>query len=283
MTDSELYALVSLIDDNDSNIRAQIQKDILALDEEVMVQLLALQKENARPELAQQIQKVIRQIASQRTFERLQKWNEKQDNDLLEALWIIATYRYPELKYKDLQKQIEQIYYEVWIEFKPDLHPVDQIRKLNSVLFDKLKFKGDTQNFHAVSNSMLNRVLDLRKGNPISLSAVYMLIAQKLELPIYGVNLPHLFVLLYQHKQLTWYINVFNRGIIFSRQEIDRYVERLNMPPSTTFYQPCSHQDMLKRVLRNLIVSYKYKKQEEFIPDIVRFLSALGEEAPPYV
>ncbi len=64
---------------------------------------------------------------------------------------------------------------------------------------------------------MINQVLESKKGNPISLAAVYMLIAQKLKLPIFGVNLPNLFVLIYKSEELNFYINVFNRGVIFSK------------------------------------------------------------------
>jgi regulator of sirC expression with transglutaminase-like and TPR domain len=114
---------------------------------------------------------------------------------------------------------------------------------------------------------MINAVLESKKGNPITLCAVYMIIAQKLGMPVYGVNLPNLFILIYQSEGLTFYINVFNRGLIFSREDIDHYLEHLNIPSQELFYKPCSNEDIILRCLRNLVVSFEklgdYHKADE--------------------
>jgi regulator of sirC expression with transglutaminase-like and TPR domain len=107
---------------------------------------------------------------------------------------------------------------------KPDLHPYDQVKIVNIVIFQKLKFSANTKNFHSPSNSMINVVLDSKKGNPITLCAIYMLVAQKLKLPMYGVNLPNLFILTYKTEESQFYINAFNKGLIFSKADIDNYL-----------------------------------------------------------
>jgi regulator of sirC expression with transglutaminase-like and TPR domain len=84
--------------------------------------------------------------------------------DLLEGAWIIATYQYPDIELAYLRKEIEQLYYEVWLDFKNDMHPFDQIKAINHALFEKLKFKANTKNFHAPGNSMINVVLETKKG-----------------------------------------------------------------------------------------------------------------------
>jgi len=137
------------------------------------------------------------------------------------------------------------------------LHPLDQVKKINLGIFQKLRFSANTKNFHAPSNSMINIVLEKRKGNPISLCIIYLLIAQKLNMPIYGVNLPNLFVLTYKSGQHQFYINVFNKGLIFSKADIDTYVRQLNIESQKAFYEPCSNKDIIQRVFRNLIHSFE--------------------------
>tara|TARA_Y100000816_G_C25535263_1_gene290751 strand:- start:45 stop:437 length:393 start_codon:yes stop_codon:yes gene_type:complete len=114
---------------------------------------------------------------------------------------------------------------------------------------------------------MINAVLESKKGNPISLCSVYLLIAKKMEIPVYGVNLPNLFILKYQSEGTEFYINAFNKGLIFSREDIDNYLDHLNIPPQDLFYEPCSHLDIVLRSLRNLIVSFEklgdYHKSDE--------------------
>src|SRR3712207_7028807 len=48
-----------------------------------------------------------------------------------------------------------------------------------------------SQNFHSPANSMLQRVLETRRGNPLTLCVIYLLVAQRLNLPIYGRSEEH--------------------------------------------------------------------------------------------
>src|SRR6202012_2642449 len=113
------------------------------------------------------------------------------------------------IEFEKLKAEIEQIYYDVWVEMKvvEEEIPYEKIKQLNNAFFTKLKFTANTKNFHSVTNSMLNLVLETRKGNPISLCVIYMLVAQKLKMPIYGVNLPNLFILTYKADDTQFYIN----------------------------------------------------------------------------
>jgi regulator of sirC expression with transglutaminase-like and TPR domain len=200
--------------------------------------------------------------------ERIKSWYETPEQDLLTGMWLVATYQYPDLELIKLKQELEQIYYETWLEFKPDLYPFDQIKVVNSVLFNKLKFGANTKNFHSPGNSMLNVVLETRKGNPITLCVIYLLVSQKLKLPVHGVNLPNLFVLTYKDERHTqFYINAFNKGLIFSRQDIENYISELHLTPQTSFFEPCSNLEIIRRVFRNLIMSFdkmgEHAKAEE--------------------
>ncbi len=60
-----------------------------------------------------------------------------------------------------------------------------------------IPFSGNTTNHQDPQNSYIGQVLDTKKGNQISLASIYSIIAQKLDIPIYGVNLPQHFILAY--------------------------------------------------------------------------------------
>jgi regulator of sirC expression with transglutaminase-like and TPR domain len=156
------------------------------------------------------------------------------------------------------------------------MHPHDQIRVLNQVFYDKHKYLPNTKNFHSVANSMLNQVFDLKKGNPISLCVVYLLVAKRLGLPIYGVNLPSLFVLTYKTPQMQFYINIFNRGLIFSKIDIGNYIKQMHLQPKDSFYQPCTNLDIVLRVLRNLVVSFEKISDLERAKEIDAILRAIS-------
>jgi regulator of sirC expression with transglutaminase-like and TPR domain len=125
---------------------------------------------------------------------------------------------------------------------------------------------------------MINIVLDSKRGNPPLLCIIYMLVAQKLKLPVYGVNLPNLFIVTYKTPEIQFYINVFNKGIIFSKSDIDNYIAQLNLPASDIFYQPCSNLDIVKRVLRNLILSFEKTGDADKMEEIRLLLNVVTEE-----
>ncbi|MDH5366757.1 MAG: transglutaminase-like domain-containing protein [Cyclobacteriaceae bacterium] len=281
MEEKELKALVSLLDDEDQQIITHVETKILSLGKTI-IPLLEAQWENSfSPNTQSRIENLIHTLQFRLLQDRLIHWKESESEDLLKGMWVIATYLYPDLEFEKLQKEIEQIYYEAWLEQKDNMHPYDQVRSLNNVLFHKLKFRGNTRNFHAPANSLINNVLESKKGNPISLSIIYSLVAQKMNIPIYGVNLPNMFIVTYKSNAVTqFYINPFNKGIIFTREDIDSYIGELNLSPAKEFYEPCSNIDIIKRVLRNLANAFEqlgdHSKNNE-VKMLLQSISPVGE------
>jgi len=126
-------------------------------------------------------------------------------------------------------------------------------------------------------------VLESKKGNQISLAIIYSIIAQKLDIPIYGVNLPQHFILAYEDENekaadengILFYINVFNKGYVFGKKDIDQFLKQLNIQPEKFFYEPCSNTEIIKRVLRNLISSYEELGSEEKVKELRDLLEVL--------
>lgn len=258
MEEKELKALVSLLDDEDHQIVSHVENKILSIGVSV-IPFLELEWENCfNPKAQERIEELIHVLQYELVRKRLKEWYDSNDRDLLTGMWIMATYQYPDTDLTKLKQELEQIYYDTWLEFRNDLYPLDQIKVINSVLFGKLKFGPNSKNFHSPGNSLINVVLETHKGNPITLSVIYMLVAQKLKLPVYGVNLPNLFILTYKDdKNTQFYINSFNRGLIFSKQDIENYINELHLTPQPSFYEPCDNLEIIRRALRNLIMSFE--------------------------
>lgn len=267
LNDRELKALVSLLDDQDDQIVNQIVDKIRSLGKEMIPFLEQEWESNFNPSVQRRIEELIHDLQYELLKDRIKDWYESKDQDLLTGLWLIATYQYPDLELEKIRQDLEQIYYDAWLEFKPDLYPYDQIKILNSVLFNKLKFGANTKNFHSPGNSMINVVLETHKGNPITLCVIYLLVAQKLKMPVYGVNLPNLFIVTYKEEKNQFYVNAFNKGLIFTRQDIENYIHELRLTPQDSFFEPCSNLEIIRRVFRNLIMSFdkmgEHAKAEE--------------------
>ena len=277
MDENELKALISLLDDEDADVVAHVEEKIISLGNPIIPYLESEWEKNFNPDVQKKLEDLIHALQYDSLKEKLINWKNNGAEDLLEGMWLVATFQYPDLELDKLKKELEQIYYEAWLEFKSDVHPFDQIKILNSVIFSKLRFGANTKNFHAPANSMINIVLESKKGNPISLCVIYMLVAQKLKLPVYGVNLPNLFILTYKSKEIQFYINAFNRGLIFSRSDIDNYISHLHINPLDIFYEPCSNLDIIKRVLRNLVISFEKIGEVEKVNEIKTLLNGISD------
>ncbi len=275
LTSGELNALISLLDDSDREVRSHVRERIISLGSGIIPFLEEKWENSFNPEIQKEIEELVHNLQFTLLKARLEDWRDTEDRDLLTGLWIVNTFQYPDLEYEKLNAEMHQIYFEVWTSFKNDLQPYDQVRIINNVLFNTLRFSANTKNFHSPANSMLSAVLDSKRGNPLSLCAIYLLVAKKLGMPIYGVNLPNLFVLTYKSADVTFYINAFNKGLIFSKKDIFNYLEHLKIEPRDEFFEPCAHLQIILRMLRNLGQSFDKLGESDKLAEIKELISIL--------
>ncbi len=275
MKDSEIFALISLLDDKDPTVYKAVGEKILSIGDAVIPFLEKEWESNLSLEVQERIENLIHTITFEELKVKLLEWKFSEDQDILEGAYIIASYQYPDYTKDELEADIYQLYYEVWTHVKEDMNDMDKIKVMNHVLFQQLKFSANTKNFHSPKNSFLNIVIESRKGNPISLCIMYLLLARKIGLPISGVNLPNLFVLTYIKDDIQFYINVFNRGLIFSKEDIERYIVQLKLNPDEGFFAPCDSITIIKRMLQNLIHAYDKDNDEDKKIEVTELLTLL--------
>jgi regulator of sirC expression with transglutaminase-like and TPR domain len=188
---------------------------------------------------------------------------------------LVPSYEYPDLTSEKLQAQLDALYGEVTAAYIPSDDPHEKVKGLNDVFFGKMGFAANIRHFHAPENSFLNVVLEKKMGMPITLCVLYLLAGNQLHLPLYGVNLPNLFVLTYKTPETQFYVNVFNKGNIFGKEDIDNYIAQLEMPTADVFYQPCTHLNIMARVLRNLVIAYERLGENQKMEDMKSLLAVL--------
>lgn len=169
-----------------------------------------------------------------------------------------------------------------------EMSPVEKVKLINHILYETHGFSGNTANHQDPQNSYLSQVLESRKGNQILLAVIYSIIAQKLDIPVYGVNLPQHFILAYveegsdseysdQNNGILFYINAFNKGFLFGRKDVDAFLRQLNLKPANHFYEPCSNVDIVQRVIRNLISSYDKLSAPDKVAELRELLAIFPE------
>ena len=281
MTNKEIKALISLLEDEDEHIALHVEEKIVSLGEPMIPFLEEEWESSLNPEVQKKIEELIHKLQYESLTNKFKAWKESGGVNLVEGMWLVNSYQYPDASLETINRTLDQIYYEAWLHVRTDMHPYDQIKALNHVLFKLYKFSANTKNFHSPANSMLHLALETKRGNPLTLCVIYLTIAQKLELPIYGVNLPNLFILTYKHENFQFYINVYNKGLMLSKGDIDNYILQLNLNPVDIFYEPCSNLDIVKRALRNLALSFEKLNEAEKAVEVNKLLDAITDDPSP--
>lgn len=290
MTYPQISALINLIDDPDQGIYSHVRQELVSIGESVIPTLENAWEDNSFGGGFQgRIEDIIHEIQFQGIYDRLNEWIKTGSEDLLEGAMILARYQYPELDEMWIKDQVAQIRNDVWLEINDNLTAFETVKVLNQVFFTMHGFAGDKKNYHSPKNSFVNDVIESKKGNPLLLSIIYMKVAQDLGVPIYGVNLPNHFVLAYvnkynlidsleemEEKSILFYINVFSRGMVFNRAEIEAFIKQLKLDMHKEFFLPCTNMVIIRRLLNNLVFSYE--KMED--PNRAEELSRLRELLP---
>lgn len=277
MEDKEIKALISLLEDEDQQISRHVEDKIRSLGTMVIPFLEEEWESSLNPGVQERIESLIHDLQIQLTRERLADWYSSPGKELMTGMWIVATIQYPDLSIEKIRQELEQIYYEVWTQFRNDMTVMERIKVLNSVLFTKLRFGSNTKNFHSPGNSMINVVLESKKGNPITLCVIYLLVARKLKLPVHGVNLPNMFMLLYRDETQEFYINAFNRGLVFSRKDLENYIHEIHLTPQPSFFEPCTNEEVIRRALRNLVMAFDKVGEHARAEEVKLLLLSISE------
>lgn len=266
MESNKINALVSLLDDPDYEVFSEIKTQLLTLGIEAIPFLENAWETSFDTTLQKRAEEIIHDIQYNSVSNELENWIKNGGVDLIEGIAAVARYQYPDLKTETIKQQLNEIKNDIWLELNHNLTALEIVRVVNHIIFDVHGFTGNTTNFHAPQNSFINIVMETKKGNPLMLSILYIYLAEQLDLPIFGVNLPEHFVLAYtdnEQKKSDWknadvlfYINPFSKGTVFSKKDIDLFLKQIKLEHNDSYYKPCDNVNMLVRLLRNLSNSF---------------------------
>lgn len=280
---TEVKSLIRLLDDPDKEIYEHVHEKLLSYGTEAIEYLESAFGEAFDPIQQERIADLVHEIQFGVIKNDLKLWHHGGAFDLLQGILIINRYQYPDLDEQKVINQIETIKRDIWIQMMNEVSPSEQVKLINHVFYHIHGLGGNTTNHLDPQNSYISQVLETKKGSQTSLAIIYSIIAQKLDIPVYGVNLPQHFILAYVDETrqsefesgILFYINAFNKGFIFGRRDVDMFLKQLNLNPDKQFYEPCSNTDIIKRVLRNLISAYEHLGSSEKVTELNDLLKIL--------
>ncbi len=280
---TELKALIQLLDDPDIVVINQIEERILGFGEYA----IALLEESVSKELDilvnNRIETLIQKLRFNAVYSKLVDWKQNDQTSLFEIALSISAMHYPKMDINALRHTMDKITRDIWLEMNEELTPLEQVQIFNHIFFEVYSFYGNKGNLSAPQNSLINDVLESKRGNSLSMSILYLEIARRLNMPIYGVDLPQNFVLAYVNDEsvlsakhrVLFYINPFNKGIIFTKKDIDAFLKQINEPSSSSYYQVCDNVSIVKRLLFELVESFSAVGQSDEAETFQRLSKAI--------
>ena len=141
-------------------------------------------------------------------------------------------------------------------------HPVTQagsdleeLKMLVRHMTEELNLHGDDDCHGDPEASYLNRVLETGRGIPISLSLIYLNVANELGIPLEPIAAPHHFLTRLPTDSGNLYVDAFNGGRIMDEPECIawlRDVTELPMPEIRRTLKPVDERTIMVRMLNNL-------------------------------
>ena len=202
--------------------------------------------------------------------------------DLAHGALLIAKASYPELNESFYLERLDRLAARVHLDTTAATEPEDIVAKLNDVLFEQERYRGNHENYYDPDNSFLNRVLDRKTGIPITLSLVYIEVAGRLGLDVRGIGLPGHFITAFYHASGKIFIDPFNRGAIRTVDECLQIVRTYMgnaVAPDLHWLQPIGRKELLVRMLRNLKLIYARQNNDVMLFKTIHWILTLQPDA----
>lgn len=198
------------------------------------------------------------------------------EGNLDEAALEIARFEYPELDLAANLLQLDSLARELRGRVADLSDGPEFVLAARKFLFHELGFHGNEVDYYSPRNSCLNHVLERRTGIPITLSVLYLEIARRLEMPVFGVGLPRHFVVEYNDGTFSTYIDPFHDGRFLKPADCYELAGARVADPA--LLRRASKREILARMLHNLRAAYVRAQRFDQALNVLDLMIDTGRE-----
>ena len=270
-------ALINLLGDDDREIAQTVRAKILSYGQ-LARPWLEVESLHDDPLIRRRIRGVLTVLQREEADVRFMTFcrHHGEEFDLEEGIWFLSQTRYPEINAEGYRAILDEWAIRLKEALKPYRKGESRLAVINEFLFTELGFRGNEDNYYDPENSYLNRVVDRRSGNPISLCLIYILIGRRLAMPIAGIGFPGHFLCRYQSSVEEHYIDAFNQGKLLTKAQCMQYLTENGLGVREGYLVPISARRVLLRICANLHQIYLKFSETEEAARVQRYLVALA-------
>lgn len=278
--ENEIQALIQLLDDDDQEVFKHVHDKLKSLGTEAIPTLEEVWSAELNPTTHERLEEIIHEIQFDALKEDWENWLAEENPSLLTGAFLIAKYHYPEINIEEIQKKITKLKQNIWLELNYSQTPLEQIQIFNQVFYAYHGFKG-SQASSEYQDFCLNQAIETKKGSSVMIGIIYQVIANELNLPVYGVNLSKHYILAFckrtildfspeenNEREVMFYVNPINKGSIFSRNEIKDYLTKLHADSDPRYFLPADNRSIIQELINYLIELYAQQNREDKIREL---------------
>lgn len=199
------------------------------------------------------------------------------DIDLEEAALLISKFGYPETDSERISEQLDDLSLRVHVLFIQVPQPSDLslLMCINRAFFEEEQFSGEQREYYNPDNSYLHTLMQYRHGIPLSLAVLYMLVAERAGVDLYGIGLPAHFVVF--HPELHVFIDAYNHGMFLSESDCKRFVQGIGFEFQREMLEKVSNRYIVKRMIKNIIHAHSCRNEPWEAAALQRTLERITE------
>lgn len=208
---------------------------------------------------------------------------------LFEAAASLAQDEYPRLDLENVLSTLEQHGRRLAERCRNLSTDLNRLQETSRFFHHELGFAGNVNNYYDPDNSFVHKVLESRRGIPITLAIIYIELARTVGLDAEGVSFPgHFLIKINLHKGPV-VLDPFT-GLSLSKEDLFERLEPYRKSfgltedsevPIGLFLQAATPKDILLRMLRNLREVYRQQGQPEKVYKVVERILVLAPETSP--
>ncbi len=254
----EIPHLIQLLDDESEVVREQVLRELLAFGPD-LDELLRELDDQLTPEQRHLVTRLVSghlEEKARRDAWRMWPSLATRREQLERAFDLLAQFQFgwsPPVHVSDLLDELAK-------EFKASGRTRDAI-SLNRFLFTSKRLRGATDDYYDPRNSNMVYVLQEGKGLPISLVCAFMLVGDRVGLRIEGCGVPGHYLARTTVTGNETYFDCYSDGRILTDREVDKIRRRLAPNLTHLLTEVPTAQDIIRRVLRNLINAYEIEDE----------------------
>lgn len=266
----EVEALARLLDDPDEDVQASVRARLDELGRDALLHLRTV-RDQTDEGVREEIDAIMHDLHVSDVMRAWQAVLRAPDVSLERGAFLLALYRFPQLDIPQYQAQLDD-YADAIAPRVEMANGAEKAFVLADYMCNELGFTPNREHYYDPNNSYINRVLDRKLGIPVSLSVIYLLLSQRLGLPVYGVNMPAHFLVKYEDQRGEIFIDLFDEGQPISKDACIRFLLRAGIQPRAHYFERASSDAILLRMVRNLFAIAQDANQKTTARDLERML-----------